>query len=198
MPFQLAHPGHPPSDVPVLDVLAVLLGNGRSSRLFQEVREKQGVVHHVDSWTYNPGRPGLFGMSAVVDGDKFEAARDAMLAEVERMKRKPIAPPNWRGREAIRLRHAGGAEDDARPGARPRRKLAVSKRPEFSARYLAAVQRIAPADLQRVACEYLTPRTARFTRCCPTARRPRNLHTSKAPRTTPSRSLICRTACACW
>ncbi len=55
------------ADVPVLDVLAVLLGSGRSSRLFQQVREKQGVVHHVDAWTYSPGLPGLFGVSAIVD-----------------------------------------------------------------------------------------------------------------------------------
>ena len=63
---ELRHP-----DVPVLDVLAVLLGSGRSSRLFQQVREKQGVVHHVDAWTYSPGNPGLFGMSAVVDRGKI-------------------------------------------------------------------------------------------------------------------------------
>ena len=44
---------HP--DVPALDVLAVLLGNGRSSRLYQEMREKQGLVHSVDAWTYSPG-----------------------------------------------------------------------------------------------------------------------------------------------
>ena len=45
------------ADVPVLDVLAVLLGSGRSSRLYQQVRERQGVVHHVDAWTYSPGSP---------------------------------------------------------------------------------------------------------------------------------------------
>ena len=78
---ELRHP-----DVPVLDVLAVLLGNGRSSRLFQQVRERQGLVHHVDAWTYSPGNPGLFGMSAIADADKFAAARDAMLAEIERIK----------------------------------------------------------------------------------------------------------------
>ncbi len=43
-------------------------------------------MHHVDAWTYSPGNPGLFGMSAMVDADKFAAARDAMLAEVEKMK----------------------------------------------------------------------------------------------------------------
>jgi zinc protease len=72
-------------DVPVLDVLAVLLGSGRSSRLYQQVRERQGVVHHADAWTYNPGSTGLFGMSAMVDADQFSPARDAMLAELEKI-----------------------------------------------------------------------------------------------------------------
>ena len=51
---ELRHP-----DVPVLDVLAVVLGSGRSSRLYQEVREKQGLVNSIDAWTYSPGQPGL-------------------------------------------------------------------------------------------------------------------------------------------
>src|SRR4051812_40844276 len=50
-------------DVPILDVLAVVLGSGRSSRLYQQVREKQGLVHSADAWTYSPGNPGLLGMS---------------------------------------------------------------------------------------------------------------------------------------
>jgi zinc protease len=73
------------ADIPVIDVLSVLFGGGRSSRLFQQVRERQGVVHHVDAWTYSPGQPGIFGMSAIVDGEKFIAARDAMLNEVEKL-----------------------------------------------------------------------------------------------------------------
>jgi zinc protease len=64
---------HP--DVPVLDVLATLLGMGRSSRLFQRVREPLGFVHHADAWTYNPGRPGLFGLSALVEGDHGSPTR---------------------------------------------------------------------------------------------------------------------------
>src|SRR5881296_2518295 len=81
---------HP--DVPILDVLATLLGGGRSSRLYQEVREKKGVVNSVDAWTYTPGNPGLFGMSAMVEPDKFETAQEAMLEEVERIRRDGIAP----------------------------------------------------------------------------------------------------------
>ncbi len=82
---ELRHP-----DVPVLDVLAVLLGSGRSSRLYQQVRERQGSCI---MWTHGltiPVSSGLFGMSAIVDGEKFSAARDAMLAEIENMRAAPI------------------------------------------------------------------------------------------------------------
>jgi zinc protease len=62
---------HP--DTPALDILAALLGSGRSSRLFREVREKKGLVTSADAWTYSPGEQGLFGMSAVMAADKFAA-----------------------------------------------------------------------------------------------------------------------------
>src|SRR5262249_29895664 len=75
---------HP--DVPVLDVLAALLGHGRSSRLFQSVREKKGLVTSVEAWTYSPGNEGLLGMSGTAEPGKFNAAREGILEEVERIK----------------------------------------------------------------------------------------------------------------
>lgn len=146
---------HP--DVPALDVLAVLLGSGRSSRLYQQVREKQGLVNYVDAWTYNPGNPGLFGMSAVVDPDKFEKARAALLAEVEKTKTKLI-PQKELGKAvkqyiaatlATRKTMQGQAQDLGGNW------LAANDL-NFSERYLAAVKRVRPADMQRVARQYLT------------------------------------------
>lgn len=145
------------SDVPVIDVLSVLLGGGRSSRLFQQVRERQGLVHHVDSWTYSPGLPGVFGMSAIVDAEKFQAARDAMLAEIERVKAHVVsadelhkavkqfvsATLSTRKTMEGQAQNLGGnwiAANDL----------------NFSERYLAAVKRVTLADIQRVARHYLT------------------------------------------
>ena len=34
-------------------------------------RTRKGSVHSVDAWTYNPGAPGLFGMSATVDAGQI-------------------------------------------------------------------------------------------------------------------------------
>jgi zinc protease len=146
---------HP--DVPVLDVLAVLLGSGHSSRLYQQVRERQGVVHHADAWTYNPGGAGLFGMSAIVDGDKFSAARDAMLAEIEKMKSSPVSAEELLKAEkqfisgllSAKKTMTGQAQDLGGSW------LAANDL-NFSARYLEAVKRVVPEDLQRVARQYLT------------------------------------------
>ncbi|HEX7470017.1 MAG TPA: pitrilysin family protein, partial [Verrucomicrobiae bacterium] len=150
---ELRHP-----DVPVLDVLAVLLGSGRSSRLYQQVREKQGVVHHVDAWTYSPGNTGLLGMSAIVDADKFETARDAMLAEIKKIKTQPVSAAEIgkavkqfiSGTLSSRKTMQGQANDLGGSW------LAANDL-NFSARYLETVKRVTSADVLRVARKYLTP-----------------------------------------
>lgn len=147
---------HP--DISALEVLAVLLGHGRSSRLYQEVRERQGVVHHVDAWTYCPGSLGLFGMSAIADADKFSDARGAMLAEVEKIK-GALAPPGELEKAvkqyvsavlATRKTMEGQAGDLGG-------NWIVANDLGFSERQLAAIKLVAPEDVQRVAREYLTP-----------------------------------------
>jgi zinc protease len=146
---------HP--DVPVLDVLAALLGHGRSSRLYQQVREKAGLVHSVEAWTYSPGNTGLFGLSALVDADKFAAARDGMLAEVERMKSALVSAEELdkavkqftAATLASRKTMQGQAQDLGGSW------LAANDL-NFSERYLAAVKRVVPADIQRAARQYLT------------------------------------------
>jgi len=145
------------ADVPVLDVVSVLLGSGRSSRLYQEVREKAGLVHYADAWTYNPGNPGLFGLSALMDAGKFEAARDALLAEVEKLKQAAVPESELRkavkqfisATLATRKTMQGQAQDLGGSW------LAAGDL-NFSQRYLAAVQRVTLPEIQRVTREYLT------------------------------------------
>jgi zinc protease len=165
---ELRHP-----DVPALDVLAVLLGNGRSSRLYQEVREKKGLVHSADAWTYSPGNPGLFGMSAMVDADKFAAARDAMLVEVEKMRAAPVAPEELSkavkqfvsATLASRKTMQGQAQDLGGNW------LAANDL-NFSERYLASIKRLTPTDLQRVARAHLTPENCTLYALLPTGAAP--------------------------
>ena len=150
---ELRHP-----DVPALDVLSAMLGHGRSSRLYREVREKRALAHHIDAWTYSPGNPGLFGVSAIIDADQFSAMRDAVLAEVEKLKAAPVSTEEL-GKAVKQFTSATLASRktmDGQAGDLGSSWLAANDL-TFSERYLAAVKRVTPADIQRVARQYLTP-----------------------------------------
>src|SRR5216110_3982029 len=54
-------------DVPALDLLSTILGEGRSSRLYRRVREQAGLAFSVSAFSYTPRDPGLFGIDATVD-----------------------------------------------------------------------------------------------------------------------------------
>jgi zinc protease len=145
------------ADVPILDVLAVLLGSGRSSRLYQQVRERQGVVHHVDAWTYNPGSTGLLGMSAIVDADKFPTARDAMLAEIEKIKSMSVSADEVQKavKQFVSATLSARKTMEGQAQNLGGNWLAANDL-NFSERYLAAVKNVSHADVQRVARHYLT------------------------------------------
>jgi zinc protease len=147
---------HP--DVPALDVLAALLGHGRSSRLYQEVRERKGLVHSADAWTYSPGAPGLFGMSALVNPDKFVAAREALVAEVERLQTAlvPQEELNKAVKQFVSATLAARKTMQGQAHDLGSNWLAANDL-NFSERYLAAIRALTPPALQRVAAEYLTP-----------------------------------------
>jgi len=95
---------------------------------------------------------------AVFDAGKFAAARDAMLAEVDRMKDQAVIADELgkavkqfiSGTLSARKTMQGQAQDLGASW------LAASDL-NFSARYLEVVKRVTPADLQRVARQYLTP-----------------------------------------
>jgi zinc protease len=151
-------PGVRHPDLPLLDVLATLLGGGRSSRLYQQVREQLGLVHSVDAWTYTPGNPGLLGMSALVDADKFERSRQAMLKELERMRQETVrdaelskAVKQFISSSLSTRKTMQGQAQDLGGNWLAAHDL------NFSARYLEVVKRVTPADLQRVAQTHLTP-----------------------------------------
>ncbi len=82
----LAHP-----DAPALDMLAMVLGHGDSSTLWQSIREKARLVHTIDAMSWSPGTSGLFYISYLSDPDKRVAAEQAILAELARVVKKGIS-----------------------------------------------------------------------------------------------------------
>jgi len=84
----LAVPGlsitHP--DRFVLDLLSVILGEGMSSRLFLEIREKQGLAYAINSYADHFLDTGSLGVYAGVEPECLPATIKAILNELNKLK----------------------------------------------------------------------------------------------------------------
>ena len=72
------------------DVLALILGGGMSSRLFQEVRDKRGLAYYVNAGQDNYTDSGIFAASAGVNNDKADDAIKVIVEEFVKIKDKGI------------------------------------------------------------------------------------------------------------
>lgn len=75
---------HP--DSPTLDVIASLLGQGDTCRLFHELRDKKGLVYHINASAFTPGDPGLLEVTAILEAEQVVPALEAALEEVFKLK----------------------------------------------------------------------------------------------------------------
>ena len=68
-----------------LDLLSVLFGESMSSRLFMELREKQGLCYDVNSFVNHFLDTGSFGVYAAVDPSNGRKSVAALLSELRRL-----------------------------------------------------------------------------------------------------------------
>ena len=69
-----------------LDVLNIVLGEGMSSRLFLEVREKRGLAYDIHSYVSHFRDAGALTVYAGVDPSRAGAAIEAIVTELSRLK----------------------------------------------------------------------------------------------------------------
>ena len=69
-----------------LDLVSVILGEGMSSRLFQELREKRALCYDVHSYASHYLDTGSFAVYAAVDPVRAVDACEALLEELEKVR----------------------------------------------------------------------------------------------------------------
>lgn len=149
---ELTHP-----DVPAIDLLSMVMGDGRSSRLFRRVREEAGLAFSVSSFSYTPGDPGVFGIDATTDPAKREAAQALILKLVEEVKTSGVSPEELiKAKKTSVTHHLHGLTTMRGQASDIGSSWFLTRNLDFTRNYLDAVQRVTASDIQRVAKTYLT------------------------------------------
>jgi zinc protease len=145
---------HP--DIPAVDVLATVLGEGRSSRLYRIVREKMKMAHSVSAFSYVPSEAGIFGIEATTDPDKRAAAEAAAMEIVGEIRRDGVSEPELRKAKRVILNNQLNALVTMRGQASDLgSNWLLTGNLDFSRDYLQAIQEVDAEDIARVAALYL-------------------------------------------
>ncbi|MGK3796888.1 M16 family metallopeptidase, partial [Enterococcus faecium] len=80
-----AYPYQHPDDT-AAKLMTAILGRGRSSRLFVNVRNRQGLAYSVDADLNNYVDTGIFRAYGGVNLDKTDQAIESVLAELTRIR----------------------------------------------------------------------------------------------------------------
>lgn len=68
-----------------------ILGDGMSSRLFQTIREEQGLAYDIGSYLNSYAETGSFVVNAGIDPSQTDAAIRAIIQELTRIREIPVA-----------------------------------------------------------------------------------------------------------
>ena len=171
---------HP--DTAPLDVLAAVIGGGRSTPLHLELREKKNLVHHISAYSYMAGEMGLFGIDFLCDPDKRAGAEREALAIVARYAAQaPGEAEVDKARKGILADHLGSLGTARGRASDIGGSWLLARDPDLGTSYLVQVGRVRPADLQRVAREYLADNKVTITSLNPRGTLARTAGRAAAP-----------------
>lgn len=147
---------HP--DGPALDILAQILGDGGSSRLFQQVKEKDRQVLEISASSSNLKDAGIFEIDAICLPENTASARAAILAVIEEMKKKGPSPEEMRRAKQLTLaRHYHGWESHDSLAHDLVTSEIYTGDSRYSEQYIRLISQVEVADVLRVARHYLNP-----------------------------------------
>ncbi len=149
---EITHP-----DVPALDLLSVILGEGRSSRLYRKLREEAGLVFSVSAFSYTPGQPGLIGIDATMEPKNRAAVETAIEQMIAEVKQNGVIAAELEKAKKIVLSHELGSLTTMRGQASDLgTNWLLTRNLDFSRDNLAKLAKVTAEQIRNVAARYLT------------------------------------------
>jgi len=142
-------------DLYPLDVLANILGQGRSSRLYDTIIRKRQLAHAIHASNYTPYDPGIFMIQFRTDPDKVAAATEATLAILDEIKRNGVTDAELhKAKRSVSADYLFGLQTVESKAGDVASSMASTGDPLFSRRYVEAVEQVSAEQVQAVARRY--------------------------------------------
>ncbi|OJT17766.1 peptidase M16 [Archangium sp. Cb G35] len=156
--FNLAFPipqaDHP--DVPALDALAMIAGQGDASRLVLEVKRKRSLVNDIHAYAYTPRDPGLFSASLTLPPEKLPQALEETVRVLSALRTGLVPADELATVKALIEAEAVYQRETVQGLARKMGHYQSSMGDlEAEARYYEAIAKLTPERIREVAERYL-------------------------------------------
>ncbi|MGD8437757.1 MAG: pitrilysin family protein [Syntrophobacterales bacterium] len=146
---------HP--DLYPLDLMAIILGQGRSSRLYLDLKDKKGLVLSVSASSWTPSyAPGLFSFSFSLDRDKVKPTLAATWEEVARIKKNLVKKNELeKAKRQVIADFTFSKQSASGMASSLASSFAATGNPYFDSLYVERIKGVSREDIRRVAQTYL-------------------------------------------
>ncbi len=144
-------------DLYPLDVLAFIMGEGRSSRLYKTIKDEKQLVYSINAWSATPSYKdgGYFGIMAYLSSKNIESAEKAILEEIYKLKTEYITDEELQKAKTLKESEYIFSQQTMEDQAET---LGIDELStgdmNFSKRYLEGIKSVTKEDIMRVINEY--------------------------------------------
>jgi predicted Zn-dependent peptidase len=139
-------------------LLSTLLGGGMSSRLFQEIREKRGLVYSIYSFAAPAVDGGVFGIYAGTGESEAEELIPVTLEELRKVQSEVTEAELHRARAQVKASLLMSLESTGSRCEQIARQIQVFGRVVPTEETVGKINAVTPADIQRAAARHFRAR----------------------------------------
>ncbi len=148
-------------DLYALDVLAQILGQGKSSRLYTDLYKKQQIVDSIGAGNYTPVDMGAFEVWAnLSDESNLDKVLEEIDKHIQRVKENGVTADELKkAKKQVLSSYIFGNQTTQRVAWKLAYDEAFTGDYNFSVKYTEAVNQVTNEDIKRLARKYLTDQT---------------------------------------
>lgn len=143
-------------DMFAMDVLAMILGQGESSRLYEDLFKKQKLVHSITTVNDTPLDPGFFVIKSVLENKDVPLTLKAVRDQIAAIKKNGVRPDELKkSKRQVLSDYLNDLETPEDVAYTTAVNEAITGDYHFSRKYIQGVSRVTDDDIKRVARKYL-------------------------------------------